>query len=92
MKVGTEGAYSYGMRLHNFEFFVDVIHRLETIVYGHDFILKEAVSKDVYEMMHSIDEMIKSADPKQVFEKHRQLYTKLSNVKQGDSTNNHTFF
>jgi hypothetical protein len=93
MKVGTEGAYSYGMRLHNFQFFKDVIHRLETIVYGHDFILKEGVSIDVYNMMHSIDEMVKSDNPKQVFEKYKRLYMKMSNTKKELNINTkHKFF
>ena len=92
MKEGTEGAYSYGMRLHNFEFFVDVIHRLESIVYGHDFILEQAVSKEVYTMMHSIDEMVKSDNPQSVFEKYKQLYTKLSNTKKDSQIKTHTFF
>jgi hypothetical protein len=91
--VGTEGAYSYGMRLHNFQFFRDVIHRLESIVYGHDFILQQAVSNDVYKMMHSIDEMVKSDDPRRVFEKYKPLYAKMSNTKKESQVNTlHTFF
>jgi len=91
--VGTEGAYSYGMRLHNFQFFVDVIHRLESIVYGHDFILQQSVSNDVYKMMHSIDEMVKSDDPQRVFEKYKPLYAKMSNTKKESQVNTtHTFF
>tara|TARA_R110000851_G_scaffold24804_1_gene71784 strand:+ start:698 stop:1912 length:1215 start_codon:yes stop_codon:yes gene_type:complete len=91
--VGTEGAYSYGMRLHNFQFFRDVIHRLESIVYGHDFILQQAVSNDVYKMMHSIDEMVKSDDSQRVFEKYKPLYAKMSNTKKESKVNTeHTFF
>lgn len=91
--VGTEGAYTYGMRLHNFQFFRDVIHRLESIVYGHDFILKQSVSSDMYKMMHSIDEMIKSDNPRTVFEKYKPLYSKMSNTKQETQVNTlHTFF
>jgi len=80
MKVGTEGGYSYGMRLHNFQFYLDVLRRLESIVYGHDFILQQSVSKETYALLKSIDEMVKSDNPAKVFEKHKPLYRKLSNT------------
>ncbi len=85
-------AYSTGMRLHNFHFFKDVIYKLTSIVYGHDFILKEAVSKDIYEMMYSIDEMVKSDNPKMVFEKYKHLYSKMSNTKKDSQIKTHKFF
>ena len=88
---GSEGIFTCGMRLHNFMFYLDVLSRLEHLVYGHDFILKQTVAADVYEMMHSVDEMIKSSDPKRVFEKYKPLYTKVSNrIKPMNIT--HTFF
>ena len=72
-------------------FYLDELSRLEHLVYGHDFILKQTVAADVYEMMHSVDEMIKSSDPKRVFEKYKPLYTKVSNrIKPMNIT--HTFF
>ena len=85
-------AYSTGMRLHNFEFFKDVINKIESIVYGHDFILEQTVSSEIYKMLHSIDEMVKSDNPKMVFEKYKQLYSKMSNTKQDTQLKTHTFF
>ena len=80
-------------QFHNFQFFRDVIHRLESIVYGHDFILKQSVSSDMYKMMHSIDEMIKSNNPRLVFEKYKPLYSKMSNTKKETQINTiRTFF
>ena len=90
--VGTEGKYSYGMRLHNFMFYIDVLSRLEHLIYGHDFILKQTIANDVYTMIHSIDEMIKSDDPKKVFENYNPLYSKMSNTKQNTQTSIHPFF
>ena len=87
-----EEAYRTGMRLHNFEFFKDTIDKLESIIYGHDFILEQATSFDTYKLLHSVDEMIKSDNPKQVFEKYKQLYTKLSNMKKEDQIKTHSFF
>ena len=87
-----EEAYRTGMRLHNFEFFKDTIDKLESIVYGHDFILEQATSADTYKLLHSVDEMIKSDNPRQVFEKYKYLYTKLSNMKKEEQQNTHSFF
>ena len=85
-------AYTTGMRLHNFYFFKDVIDRIESIVYAHDFILEQTVSKDLYNMLHSIDEMVKSDNPNMVFEKYSHLYTKLSNTKRQSQIKTHSFF
>jgi hypothetical protein len=80
------------MRLHNFEFFKDVIGKIESIIYGHDFILEQTVSSDIYKMLHSVDEMVKSDNPKRVFEKYKQLYTKMSNTKKEIQVKEHSFF
>tara|TARA_Y100000034_G_C6897813_1_gene414360 strand:- start:1998 stop:3203 length:1206 start_codon:yes stop_codon:yes gene_type:complete len=87
-----EEAYRVGMRLHNFEFYKDAIDKIESIIYGHDFILEQATSNDTYKLLHSVDEMIKSDNPKQVFEKYKHLYTKLSNMKKEEQVKEHSFF
>ena len=46
--------------------------------------LEQIVDRDLYKVMKSIDEMVKSDDPKKVFEKYKPLYLKLSNSKQDD--------
>ena len=42
--------------------------------------------------MHSIDELIKSDNPKMVFEKYRHLYTKLSNTQKDSEYRVDEFF
>ena len=70
-----------GMRLHNFYVFKDAIKQITDYVYGHDYILEQTVEKDIYKVLRSIDEMVKSDDPKRVFETYKPLYSKLSNMK-----------
>ena len=73
------------MRLHNFYVFKDAIRNVTDLVYGHDYILEQAIDKDVYTVLHSIDEMVKSSNPLSVFERYKNLYTKLSNIKKQQS-------
>tara|TARA_Y100001973_G_C5188754_1_gene329530 strand:+ start:643 stop:1881 length:1239 start_codon:yes stop_codon:yes gene_type:complete len=86
-EVGTEGTYTYGMRLHNFEFFKDVIDRVETLVYGHNYLLEQSISKDIYKLMTFVDEMVKSDNPRLVFEKYKDLISRMSNTNLTDNIN-----
>ena len=81
-----------GMRLHNFYVFKDAIRMVTELIYGHDYILKQAVDREVYKVLRSIDEMVKSEDPDKVFEKYKQLYTKMSNTKKEPAITTHKFF
>ena len=81
-----------GMRLHNFYVFKDAIRMVTELVYGHDYILKQAVDSEVYKILRSIDEMVKSDDPNKVFEKYKQLYMKMSNTKKEPTNSKHNFF
>ena len=81
-----------GMRLHNFYVFKDAIRNVTELIYGHDYILEQAVDREVYKVLKSIDEMVKSDDPKMVFEKYKHLYTKLSNMKKVLPESKHEFF
>ena len=81
-----------GMRLHNFYVFKDAIRNVTELIYGHDYILKQAVDSEVYKVLRSIDEMVKSEDPDVVFERYKHLYRKMSNVKKDHSNKNHNFF
>ena len=81
-----------GMRLHNFYVFKDAIRMVTELIYGHDYILKQAIDSEVYKVLHSIDEMVKSEDPNKVFEKYKQLYTKMSNTKKEPAITTHKFF
>ena len=72
--------------------FKDAINQVVDYVYGHDYILEQVVDRDTYKVLHSIDEMVKSDDPKMVFEKYKHLYTKLSNTKKVLPVSKHEFF
>ena len=80
------------MRLHNFYVFKDAIRNVTDLVYGHDYILEQVIDRDIYKVLHSIDDMVKSEDPKLVFEKFKQLYIKLSNTKKEHTYDGGKFF
>jgi hypothetical protein len=81
-----------GMRMHNFYLFKDAIQQVEHYIDGHDYILEQVVDKDTYTVLKSIDEMVKSDKPIQVFEKYKHLYKKLSNTKKEHSYASNSFF
>ena len=81
-----------GMRMHNFYLFKDAIQQVEHYIDGHDYILEQVVAKDTYTVLKSIDEMVKSDKPIQVFEKYKHLYKKLSNTKKEHSYASNQFF
>lgn len=81
-----------GMRMHNFYLYKKAIRQIEHYINGHDYILQQSVNKDVYRVLHSIDEMVKSDNPSKVFEKYKSLYTKMSNVKQERTYTGTKFF
>jgi hypothetical protein len=88
----AEGPYTFSMRLHNFEFFKDIIHRLENVVYGHPYIFEQVVNADTVKLAHSLEEMVKSDNPRQVFEKYKQFYTKINAPQKSSSDLKHNFF
>ena len=81
-----------GMRMHNFYLYKKAISQIEHYINGHDYILKQVVDKDTYTVLQSIDEMVKSDKPLQVFEKYKHLYKKLSNTKKEHSYMTNSFF
>tara|TARA_Y100001973_G_scaffold60236_1_gene88603 strand:+ start:806 stop:2011 length:1206 start_codon:yes stop_codon:yes gene_type:complete len=81
-----------GMRMHNFYLYKKAISQIEHYINGHDYILKQVVDKDTYTVLKSIDEMVKSDKPIQVFEKYKHLYKKLSNTKKEHSYASNQFF
>ena len=46
----------------------------------------------MYELLMSLDKMVKSDNPKKVFEKYKQLYTKMSRLNNETPVKNHDFF
>ena len=91
--VEWKGQCTMAIRLHNFMLFKEAIEKAEYYVHSHDYILKQILSTDMSELLMSLDKMVKSDDPRKVFEKYTPLYKKLSNTKIEPSiNNNHKFF
>ena len=80
------------IRLHNFMLFKEAIEKAEYYVYSHDYIKEQVLSKDMQELLKSIDEMVKSDNPRKTFEKYKPLFKRLSNTKVDLSNSNHDFF
>ena len=80
------------IRLHNFMVFKQAIDRCVYYINSHPYILQQAVSADMFKLLNSIDEMVKSDKPYEVFQKYKPLYLKLSNVNSNVETGEHKFF
>ena len=52
----------------------EAIEKAEYYVYSHDYIKKQILSNDMYELLQSIDAMVKSDKPRDVFEKYKPLF------------------
>ena len=72
--------------------FLDTIELIEQSIYGIRHNLEQMINKDLAKVLRSIDEMVKSDDPRQVFEKYKTLYNKVSNVKKSIVTKENNFF
>jgi hypothetical protein len=72
--------------------FKEAIDKAEYYVYAHDYMLEQIVSTDMFKLLKSLDTMVKSDNPKNVFEKHKQLYTKMSRLNKETRVKNHDFF
>ena len=91
--IGWKGQCTMAIRLHNFMVFKEAIEKAEYYVYSHDYILKQILSNDMYELLMTLDKMVKSDNPRIIFEKYKPLYKKLSNTKTEPNVNtNHKFF
>ena len=87
-----KGQCTMAIRLHNFMVFKEAIEKAEYYVYSHDYIKKQILSNDMYELLESIDAMVKSDKPRDVFEKYKPLFKRLSNVKSENETIENKFF
>ena len=90
--VEWKGQCTMAIRLHNFMVFKEAIEKAEYYVYSHDYIKKQILSNDMYELLESIDAMVKSDKPREVFEKYKPLFKRLSNVKSENETIENKFF
>ena len=90
--IDWKGQCTMAIRLHNFMVFKEAIEKAEYYVYSHDYIKKQVLSNDMYELLDSIDAMVKSDKPREVFEKYKPLFKRLSNVKSENETIENKFF
>ena len=90
--IGWKSTCTTAIRLHNFMVFKEAIDKAEYYVHSHDYMLQQIVSTDMYTLLKSLDEMIKSDNPKAVFEKYKQLYRKMSNTNKEPQIKTHSFF
>ena len=87
-----KGQCTMAIRLHNFMVFKEAIEKAEYYVHCHDYIKKQVLSNDMYELLTAIDAMVKNDNPRQVFEKYKPLFKRLSNVKSENETIENKFF
>ena len=80
------------IRLHNLMIFKEAIDKAEYYVHSHDHVLEQVVSRDMFKLLKALDEMVKSDKPKNVFEKYKQLFQKMSNLKNEIKVKEHSFF
>lgn len=103
-----EGGYTYedlrdwtiegyaAVVLHNFMFFKDVMHKINSYVEGHPYFLEQVLNADNFMLLKSVDEMVKAYEngttPAKVFAKYEQLYRKLSTINTTTNITNSKFF
>lgn len=73
----TLNSYLY-MTCHNLCIFLKIIKQVTNIFKYDDIIIKDLLSKDVYESYCSIQEMFNSDNPMAVYKKYKQLYSKIN--------------
>ena len=84
-------AFAY-MSTHNLYVLVDCINTVKEIMNSHDGLIEQIVNRDLFKLLNSIDEMVKSDSPIEVYKKYEPLYLKLSNPNQENKVITNTFF
>lgn len=104
-----EGGYTYedlrdwtiegyaAVVLHNFMFFKDVMHKINSYVEGHPYFLEQVVSSDTFLLLKAVDEMVKAYEngttPQKVFDKYKPHFIKMSsNIEGKKDIIKHNFF
>ena len=80
------------MSIHNLYVLVECIDRIKEIMNSHDGLIEQIVNVDMFKLLKSIDEMVKSDSPMEVYKKYEPLYLKLSNPNQESKVITNTFF
>ena len=80
------------MSTHNLYVLIDCIDRIKEIMNSHDDLIKQVVKGDSFKLLNSIDEMVKSDSPMEVYKKYEPLYLKMSNPRQEEKIITNKFF
>lgn len=82
--------------LHNFMFFKDVMHKINSYVEGHLYFLEQVTNSDTFLLLRAVDEMVKAYEngttPQKIFDKYKNHFVKLSTMDTGKTTVKHEFF
>jgi len=82
--------------LHNFMFFKDVMHKINSYVEGHPYFLEQVTNSDTFLLLRAVDEMVKAYEngttPQKVFDKYKAHFIKLSTMDTGKTVIKHEFF
>lgn len=103
-----EGGYTYedlrdwtiegyaAVVLHNFMFFKDVMHKINSYVEGHPYFLEQVTNSDTFLLLKAVDEMVKAYEngttPQKVFNKYKAHFVKMSTMMNSKDTIKHEFF
>ena len=65
---------------------------MKEIINSHDDLISQITGKDFYTLLLSIDEMVNSVSPMDIYKKYEPLYLKLSNPRKEPQIKTHLFF
>jgi len=74
----NNGAFT-AMSIHNLYVLIECMGRIREIMGSHDGLIEQIVKGDMFRVLRSIDEMVKSDSPMEVYKEYLDLYLKLSN-------------
>ena len=81
-----------GMSIHNLYVLVECIERIQDLMNHHDELINQIVGDEKFQILKSIDEMVKSESPMEVFHKYKPLYLKYSNPREQERKQINKFF
>jgi len=73
----TSDSYSI-ITMHNLYFILDVYEKIKTAIYADEENKKQLFKLKIYNLLKSIDELVKAKDKLYVYNKYKQLYSTLS--------------
>ncbi len=87
----SRGAFA-GISVHNLYVLVDCINRVKEVMGHHDDLINQLVGDEKFRILNSIERMVKSDSPLDVYDKYKPLYLKFSNPRTEETKVNRRFF